>query len=193
MRRRWWLPAWLFVALFVSACAEPPNKEMDQAQSAIDAARMAGADRYAADDYNAAVSALARSRDAVSVKDYRLALNHALDARSRAQTAAHTAAETKARLRTDIERTLADLNAALADARARLAAAEKTRAARRRLRPSSAALTSIDKDVQKAGKAWAAEDYSAAEVGLKNIGARITEVNAQIEKAAAPTVGRGRR
>ena len=32
-----------------SACTAPPNKEMDQAQGAIDAARAAGADRYAAD------------------------------------------------------------------------------------------------------------------------------------------------
>jgi hypothetical protein len=193
MRRRWWLPAWLFAALLVSACAEPPNKEIDQAQSAIDAARMAGADRYAADDYNAAAGALSRSRAAVSVKDYRLALNHALDAHSRAQAAANTATDTKARLRSEVERALADLRAALSDAHARLTAAEKNRAARKRLGPSSAALASIDKDVQEAGAALKAEDYLAAQAALQTVGARITEVNAQIEKVAAPPIGRGRR
>jgi len=39
--------ACLLAVLVVTACGEPPNKEMDQAQGAIDAARAAGADRYA--------------------------------------------------------------------------------------------------------------------------------------------------
>jgi len=79
MRR---LPAWLVVTLLVlPACAEPPSKEINQAQGALDAARAAGADQYATDEYRAAASALKSANDAVTQRDYRLALNFALDSR----------------------------------------------------------------------------------------------------------------
>ena len=34
--------------LLATACSEPPHKELDRAQGAIDAARAAGAEQYAA-------------------------------------------------------------------------------------------------------------------------------------------------
>ena len=70
---RWWLPALLIAALSAAACGDPPDKEMDQAQGAIDAARAAGADRYATAEYAAANDALARARLAVTGRDYRQA------------------------------------------------------------------------------------------------------------------------
>jgi len=57
---------------------------MDQAQGALDAARAAGAERYATAEYQAAATALKNAQDAVAQRDYRLALNHALDSRERA-------------------------------------------------------------------------------------------------------------
>ena len=79
------------------ACGEPPDKEMHQAQGAIDAARAAGADTYAPDEFKAAVDALARAQDAVAQRDYRLALNNALDSRERAQNAARMGADRQGR------------------------------------------------------------------------------------------------
>ena len=70
--------ACLFVAL-AGACTSPPNKEMDQAQGAIDAARAAGAEQYASTEFAAATTALKSANDAVEQGDYRLALNHAID------------------------------------------------------------------------------------------------------------------
>ena len=83
------LPA-LCLALFVTiGCGgEPPDKEMQQAQGALDAARAAGADRYATEEFTAATLALVNAKEAVDQRDYRLALNHALDSRERAQNAA---------------------------------------------------------------------------------------------------------
>jgi len=75
------------------ACAgDPPEKEMREAQSAIDTARAAGADRYARDEYSAAEDSLKKAQDAVAQRDYRLALNYALDSRERAQNSAREAA-----------------------------------------------------------------------------------------------------
>ena len=63
----------LIIAILSASCAEPPNKEMNQAQGAIDAARAAGADKFAAAEFTAATDALKRSEDAVAAGDYRLA------------------------------------------------------------------------------------------------------------------------
>src|SRR4029078_2966791 len=82
-----------------AACGDPPEKEMQQAQGAIDAARAAGADRYAVEEYTAATEALKNARIAVEQRDYRLALNHALDSLERAQEAARQAADGKAAAR----------------------------------------------------------------------------------------------
>src|ERR687887_2904186 len=96
----------LAAALTAAACGDPPEKEMQQAQGAIDAARAAGADDYANEELTAAQAALKRANDAVEQHDYRLALNNALDARERAQNAAKQAADGKAVARTEAEHTL---------------------------------------------------------------------------------------
>jgi hypothetical protein len=174
MRR---LPAWLVAALFVlSACADPPNKEINQAQGALDAARAAGADQYAATEYKAAADALTAANAAVDQRDYRLALNNALESREHAQNAARQAAETRARVRGEVERTMAEVAALLAQANGRVAAADKLRVPRRTLREAQQLLASINDDVQKAGAAMKAEDYASAQPALAGIRERLMKV-----------------
>jgi hypothetical protein len=185
--------AWLLAALLVSACAEPPNKEMDQAQGAIDAARAAGADRYAAATYTAAVDALKYANEAVALGDYRLALNHALESREQAQNAAREAAETRARRRGEVEREMAEVGALLAQAGTRIEAARKTpRLPRRVVAEAARAVAALDADVQKAGEAIRAEDYEAASATLTGVKERITEAMATIEPPAPSQTPRRR-
>jgi len=150
--------AWLLTALLAAACGSPPNKEMDQAQGAIDAARAAGADRYATTEYEAARTALKQANDAVTDRDYRLALNHALVSREQAQNAARTAADNKAKLRGDAERTLAEVTSLITDARERTSTLPPARARRARQ-----ALPGFSEQVQKASKEIQAEDYEGAQ------------------------------
>src|SRR5207244_476996 len=111
----------LTTSSLMNACgADPPDKEMGQAQGAIDAARAAGADEYAHSEYTAATEALKQAQQAVVDRDYRLALNHALDSRERAQNAAKEAADQKAIARSDADRALRDTIAALDEARSRI-------------------------------------------------------------------------
>src|SRR6185436_8216588 len=99
-RRHLALSSFLVASLLTVACGDnPPQIEMQQAQSAIDAARTAGADEYAHDELAAAEGALVRARTAVEERDYRLALNNSLDSRERAQTAGAQAASQKAAAR----------------------------------------------------------------------------------------------
>ena len=182
--RRWPVPAWVIATLLFSACAEPPNKEMGQAQGAIDAARAAGAERFAPAEYSAATDALKQANDAVTQGDYRLALNHAIESREHAQNAARAAAETGSRVRGGVERTMADVAALLAEANTRISAAENAHINRRVLRDAQQALGQVNLDVQKAGAAMKAEDYGAAEAALKGVKERIERAIAPLPRPA---------
>ena len=149
---------WLLTALLVVACSTPPHKEMDEAQGAFDAARAAGAERYAPTEYAAARTALNQANDAITQRDYRLALNHALESREQAQNAARTAADTRARLRGDTERALAEVTSLIVQTRSQLASLPPARARR-----AKQTLTLAGEEVQKAGKAIQAEDYEGAQ------------------------------
>ncbi len=185
-RRSFRAVACLAAALLCFACAEPPNKEMDQAQGAIDAARAAGAERYATTEYTAATEALKNANAAVTVGDYRLALNHALESREQAQNAARGAADAKARIRGEVEHGITEITALIAQARVRLTAAERARVARRLLQQPRADLTAAEGALQKAGEAVAAEDYLAARDTLNGVRERVEGALAAINATMAP-------
>jgi DNA repair exonuclease SbcCD ATPase subunit len=176
--------AWLLVALLASACAEPPNKEMDQAQGAIDAARAAGADRYATSEYTAATDALKSANTAVSQGDYRLALNYALESREHAQNSAREAADARARMSGEIERSMAEVAGLMAQAGTRLEAARKARAPRRAIDELAAAIARVNEDVQEAGEAVKRDDYVAARAALDGVKERIGKALAAVETPA---------
>ncbi len=138
------LPWVVGLVLSLAGCAEPPNKELSQAQGALDAARAAGAADYATDEFTAASDTLARAHTAVTARDYRAALSHALDASARAQAAAKSAVEGRVRAQSEAERAIGDVTAALTHVRALQAAPEARRvpaAARRRAAEVVAAAT----------------------------------------------------
>jgi chromosome segregation ATPase len=182
----------LAAALMSAACGAPPDKEMQQAQGAIDAARAAGADQYATGEFTAAQDALKQAREAVDQRDYQSALNHALDSRERAQNAAKEAADRKAATRADAERAIADLTAALANARARLKAAESARVAAKTLVKPRQAIADGDQTLQKARAAFDRSDYLAVNSMAKAAAARLATVARDLEAVTA-IVGRRRR
>jgi hypothetical protein len=184
--------AWVLAAALALACGTPPNKEMDQAQGAIDAARAAGADRYATAEFEAATTSLKLANDAVAQRDYRLALNHALESRDHAQNAAREAADTRARIRGEVERAMAEVAGLLAQASATMAAAEKARVPRRTLTEAQSALAQVNADVQKAGAAMKSDDYMAAQPPLMGVRERIEKVIAMLDEAMSQSSRRRR-
>ena len=193
-----------------AACGDPPDKEMQQAQGAIDAARAAGADQYARAEFAAAEDALKRAREAVDQRDYQSALNSALDSRERAQNAAKEAADRKATARADAERAqtaakdtvnakataradaekgLGAATAALNDARAKVRA-ENGRGNPRALAAARRTIASDETAVQEARTAFEAGDYPASIDKSKGATARL---RAAIHDLDAPTPTTGRR
>jgi HAMP domain-containing protein len=182
---RLWCRAYLACLLVVlaTACTSPPNKEMDQAQGAIDAARAAGADRYAPTEFTAATTALKNATDAVAQGDYRLALNHAIDSREQAQNAARVAADTRAKVRGEVERSIAEVNALITQVNAWIASPAAARTPRTR-RTAQQVVTTSTAEVQKAGSAMQAEDYAGAQTVLTATKERLQKV-----LPAAPNTG----
>jgi Domain of unknown function (DUF4398) len=184
--------AWLVIVVSAIACAAPPHKEIDQAQGAIDAARAAGAERYAATELAAANQALKQANDAVTSRDYRLALNYALESREEAQNAARAAADSRAKLRGNSERSIAEVKAVIEQTRVRLDGPNGAQISRGTRRTVEQRLKQLEGDLQKADAALQAEDYTQAERLLMGIKQRIEGVT-KILPPAAPSQSPQRR
>ena len=148
------------------ACSEPPDKERQQAEGALEAARAASADTYAPTEFQEAQAALKKYDDAVAQRDYRLALNNALEARDRAYDAVKKAGNQKAELRSQSDRLTQDLETLFAAAGARL-----TSTAGRPVGPAADRLRSArdagNKALQEARTRTAKQDYPGAVEKLK--------------------------
>lgn len=144
----------------MTACGDdPPNKELQQAQQAIDDARASGAERYAKDEFTASQDALTRARAAVVARDYRQALNDALGARDRAQTAAKDTVDHKAEAKANADTLLHNAALAIVDARAKLRAAETSRRAPRVVAAARRDVAEAEKRVQEARTAFEKGEY----------------------------------
>jgi|KBSSwiS6_1023812.scaffolds.fasta_scaffold05923_3 hypothetical protein len=188
--RRSFVVTLVLLALSSFACGgDPPDKEIQQAQNAIDQARAAGADRYALEEYTAAVEALKNAHAAVEQRDYRLALNDALDSKERADNAARLAVDGKAAARSAADKAMTAANAALntADAKVKAAAAKTPP---RSLGDARAALDEAQKHVQEARTAFSNGDYYAA---LSAASATTQAARAATEKLDTPSASQPRR
>jgi hypothetical protein len=145
------------------ACGgDPPDKEIQQAQNAIDQARAAGADRYAVEEYTAAVDALKNAHAAVDQRDYRLALNDALDSKERAENSAKLAVDGKVAARSAAEKALIAASAAVTAADAKVKAAGTGHLPARTVTDARTALDEAQAHVQEARTALTGGDYYAA-------------------------------
>jgi hypothetical protein len=182
----------LALTITAAACGQPPDREMQQAQGAIDAARAAGADQYAREEFAAAQDALKRSHDAVAIRDYRLALNHALDSRERAQNAAKEAADRMAAARVDADRALSSATAALTAAQAALKAAETPRTPARLLAGSRRTIADAERRVQEARTAFERDDYAAVVSAAAAVTEDLQAATKDLRAAQSPPARRRR-
>lgn len=159
---------------------------MDQAERAVAEAARAGAEQYAPDEYRAAVDALARSRGAVTEGDYRLALNHALDSRERAQAAQDQATQAAQQRRKEAEQDLNDVKTLVAQAQATLAQADRGRGARKPLDEAREMLHAADADLQNAGAQVSAGDFTGAKRTLDGVRTRVSTATSVLNSTSVP-------
>jgi hypothetical protein len=184
------VPALLCALLFCAGCSEPPQKEMSEAQGAIDAARAVGAEQYAAQEFRAATAALKEAQDAVTQRDYRLALSRAIDANQRAQEAAKRASESMATARSDAQVAINTAATALQQLEGRLKAAEAARVPARDLAGPTQAAAHSQAVLQKARTAVSTGGYLAAAAAVKDLPATISEQIGAVDAAIAARASR---
>jgi hypothetical protein len=183
-----------FATVVFTACAEPPSKEMNQAQGAIDAAKAAGAETYAPRELAAATEALRKSEEAVTQRDYRLALSHAIESREQATAAAKAAVDGRAKARGDVERHLAEVTALVKQAEERLARPDVAKLSRRSTQDAQTAVDAARKSLQTARTALNGDDYAAARTALDDVTTRIQKANSALDAAIMkPAPARKRR
>jgi hypothetical protein len=180
----------LCAALVCASCSEPPQKEIDRAQGAIDAARAAGADQYATEPFTAATTALQQSHEAVDQRDYRLALSRALDASERAQEAAKQSADGKAKARGDSEALINAVNIALQELDVRIKTAAAARISAHELTPPRRVAADATAALQKARTAVRAGSYIEAARDVKTSGEQLREQIRVVDDLIAGKAGR---
>lgn len=171
----------VLLPLAIAGCAEPPEREYHQAQGAIEAARAAGAEQYAPDELAAAQQALTGYGAAVAQRDYRQALNHALDSRERANAAARKAAADKAARRGELERLIVVLAAEVE--RGRVAANGATRSQGAAARSLRQAIADTERALQNSRAALERDDLKSAQETLNGLETRIAQALAPFRTA----------
>lgn len=179
------------IVLTVACGGQPPEKEMQQAEGAIEAARAAGAPDYAADEFGAAVKALERARKAAADRDYRQSLNDALDARDRAKTSARQAADNMAAARVDADRAVAAATASLEAVRKRLADLD-SRTGGRGLASARQSFDACAGRLQEARAAFNKGQYGLAMNTANAASKEIIRIGAELDARVAPAPRRGR-
>jgi hypothetical protein len=188
-----WLALLYMLAAVAGACSgDPPDKEIQQAQSAIETARAAGADHYATGEFAAAQEALTHAHEAVGARDYRLALNYALDSRERAQNAVKEATERKAAARQEADQALSGALTALNSARNRLKTAEASRVPARTLAGPRNGIDAAEKRVQEARAAMEKGEYAGATSTASNAAADLTRYAHDLDALMPPAARRRR-
>lgn len=175
-----WLCALLALCGAAAGCAEPPNKEIDQAQAAIEVAVSAGAERFAATDLAGARTVLTQARDAVGQRDYKLALAHAIASRERAQIATRAATDARAVLKRETQSALAAVMALQARAQ-RLIATAASGPARTRARRARPVYTRLTASVQEARTLVESGDDIKAQEALPRLKADLEKLVDELE------------
>ena len=187
-----WLCALLALCGAAAGCAEPPNKEIDQAQAAIEVAVSAGAERYAATDLAGARTLLTQARDAVGQRDYKLALAHAIDSRERAQAATRAAGDARTVLKRETQAALAEVMALQARAQ-RFIATASSGPARTRARRARPVYTGLTASVQEARTLVEAGDDMKASEALPRLKADLEKLVDELEGRQAAQSSRSGR
>ncbi|HET7694199.1 MAG TPA: DUF4398 domain-containing protein [Vicinamibacterales bacterium] len=176
----------------LTGCSGPPQKEIDQARSALDAARGAGAERYASAEYAAAASSLDKANAAVAQRDYRQALNYALDSRQRAVEAERQAADGRARAKAQTEALYGEVASMTNRLQTALRSAE-TAVPAKSLRAGQASLRDARAHLQKASAAISAGNFEEATKLLTDVRGKVEPALTNVQNIPRAKDTRGAR
>jgi hypothetical protein len=184
----------LFVALaslaLIAGCGgEPPTSDLAAAKQSLDAARAAGAEKFASSDYSAAQSAYSGAEQSVNTENEKLFKNFdqakqlITDAKGKADRAKSAADSEKGRQRSSAEGIISAVAAALQQARASLDGAPAGKGTESDIEQLRADLNGADADLGAARSAVASENFDQAKTRAGSAQQKAQDVSGGVQAA----------
>ena len=167
----------------VVSCGSPPQAELDAAQAALDSARQAGAETYAADAYNRAKNTLADANAKVEASDYEAAKTAAVSAKGQADQAKSLAESNKARIRDEAQAIVSRVSNAIGDARSAVDGAPRGKGADGDLDQLRADLGQAEASISSARSSLSSGSFNAALDQAKAGESKLNQVQSAVQVA----------
>ncbi|HEX9654003.1 MAG TPA: DUF4398 domain-containing protein [bacterium] len=160
----------VFFMALVIGCAKAPQQEIDAAKAALDAAKTGEADRYAADEFNAAQDSLDAAMAEIDQQNAKFALTRNYgkaaqllkSATDAANAAAVAVAANKEQVKTEATDLVGQAQTAVSDAKALLAKAPKGKEGKAALEAIQADLSAVETSLGEASTALTNGDFLTA-------------------------------
>lgn len=192
MRLRMLVPLVVVVALmFVAGCAKAPQAEMDAAKAAVEAAKTAEADRYVADQFNAAKDSLDAALAEIDQQNAKFALTRNYDkaaqllqsAIATANAAAAAVAASKEQVRVEATDLITALGTAVTETKALMAKAPKGKEGKAALEAIGADLAAVEASAADANTALTGGDFMTARDKAKAAFDKVNALKDELEQA----------
>ncbi len=171
------------IATLLGACAQPPNPELTAAETALAAARQAGAEGYAPDLLQQANAALQAARQKVEQKDYRGALSAAVDAAEKARAAAAAVPSAKVLLKSAAETAQAEAQAAMDEIAAIREEAKKAKVPEAAFEAVATVVGEVESGMKAVADHLTQEDFIAAQKAGSELKAKAATLAADFRAA----------
>lgn len=177
--------AWpaILAVLCLSACSEPPQKEIAAAEARLAEARAAGAARFAPDRLKEAELALRTAREKIDSKDYRAAMSAAGDAADKSRGAAQAAEAARELARTSAEAARAEAVALLDEVKAIREDATRAKVPDKVFESLQGAVDAARKGLETAAAAMGRGDFPEANKMAADLKVRIAPLPRQFRDA----------
>jgi colicin import membrane protein len=181
----------VLTVLGLAACSKPPEQAMQAGSAALEQAKAAGAETYAADALQKAQDALNRADAEKKAQDEKFVLFRSYksseemynQAKAELDAATQAAAAGKEQARAEATTAVDDAKAALAAANDALGKAPKSKDTKADLELWANDLGTYATTVTEAETAMAAEDYLGAKAKAESVTAKAGEITTSIEAA----------
>jgi hypothetical protein len=187
--------------ILLTGCQKAPTEQVGAAQKALEEARTAEADKYAADDFNQAQKSFSDATDEITTQDkasfltrsYSKAGQLLKDAQDKAQSAQTAAKDNKEKVKRELETLTTETEAALQAAKAALLKAPRGKDTKAELDAMKADLDATTTALAEARDMSTKGDYMGAKVSLTRSKQKATEVSSEVELAMQKIKGGAKR
>ncbi|OGW01186.1 MAG: hypothetical protein A2889_05715 [Nitrospinae bacterium RIFCSPLOWO2_01_FULL_39_10] len=188
---RLFLGCLLIAVVFVAGCAKPPTEDIDAANSAVESAKSAGAEKYLSDDAKKVSDELSAAMDEVKVQDGKFPLFRKYDKAKELLASVKGSAE---KLKTDTAAkkeeakrnaiaSMEEANGAIANAKAMLEKAPKGKESKSDIEAMTGDVKGLEDSLPDVQKSIDGEDYEGAVSKAKSIKEKADAVSSQVQQA----------